>query len=190
MGYSLGRKIIPEDYQWLMGPFGNLNSINEDFINQFAEKENLVIDTKPKGLIFSINQLNISDNELPRLSEKVIDFYENTADYDLSFSIQWNSFFKVFGILINQLFSHRINQLNIPTHNIQNPVFINSEIITLRDPVTHETKYTFGLGQLRQMVNLFIRVPMEYVHYHQESHVLKLYSHYQTEMQRLLWFLK
>lgn len=51
-----GRKIIPEDYQWLMGPFGNLNSINEDFINQFAEKENLVIDTKPKGLIFSINQ--------------------------------------------------------------------------------------------------------------------------------------
>lgn len=144
-----GRKIIPEDYQWLMGPFGNLSSINEDFINQFAEKENLVIDTKPKGLIFSINQLNISDNELPRLSEKVIDFYENTADYDLSFSIQWNSFFKVFGILINKLFSHRINQLNIPTHNIQNPVFINSEIITLRDPVTHETKYTFWLRSIK-----------------------------------------
>lgn len=57
-----------------MGPFGNLNSINEDFINQFAEKENLVIDTKPKGLIFSINQLNISDNELPRLSEKLLIF--------------------------------------------------------------------------------------------------------------------
>ena len=65
-----GREINPNDSSWLMGPFGNLNGIGENFIYQLAEKENLLIkrDSKSNGLLTSINQLNLSDTELSSLS--------------------------------------------------------------------------------------------------------------------------
>ena len=140
-----GRKIIPEDFPWLIGPFGNLNAIGEDFIHQFARKENLIIekDSKVKGIIPSIAKLNLSEKEFSNLSKNVIDFYENTENYDLKFSVKWNPFFKFFGILITKLFSNRINQLNIPTKNIADSESLKSAIINLIDPKTNEIKYTF-----------------------------------------------
>lgn len=141
---SRGKKITPEDVPWLIGPFGNIGGIGEDFIKQLAEKEKLVIErnVKSQGLIPSIDVLNLSDTELSDLSQKVIAFYENTADHNLSFTIKWNPVFKFFGILVNRLFSNRIRQLNIPTGNIKNSLSITSEIITLSDPVLNEVKYT------------------------------------------------
>lgn len=140
-----GRKIKPEDYPWLMGPFGNLDAIGEEFIHQFAEKENLIVekDSESKGIIPSMSKLNLSEAEFSNLSKNVIGFYENTANHNLDFSVKWNPFFKFFGILINKLFSNRINQLNIPTKNIDNSESLKSEIINLIDPKTNEIKYTF-----------------------------------------------
>jgi len=142
-----GRKIDPNDSPWLIGPFGNLTGIGDDFINQLAEKENLVIerDKKSQGLIPSVHLLNLSDSELAGLSLQVIRFYEHTADYNLYFQVQWNPFFRLFGILVNNLFSSRINQLNIPTRNVKDTETIKSEIITLSDPESNEVKYTVWL---------------------------------------------
>lgn len=142
-----GTKINLKEFSWLIGPFGNLHGIGDDFINQLAEKENLMIerDTKSQGLIPSIDMLQLSDKELSNLSQKVIDFYENTAQYSLHYTVKWNSFFKFFGVLVNKLFSNRINQLNIPTQNIKNAASIKSEIITLRDPKSNTVKYTIWL---------------------------------------------
>jgi hypothetical protein len=142
-----GTKINPKDFPWLIGPFGNLNGIGDNFINQFAEKENLIIqrDTKSQGLIPSIDMLNLSDLELSNLSQKVIGFYEHTAQYNLHFTVKWNPFFKIFGVLVNKLFSNRINQLNIPTKNIKNSESIKSEIITLLDPKSNKVRYTIWL---------------------------------------------
>lgn len=138
-----GRKIDPNNVPWLMGPFGNLNGIGENFINQLAEKENLIIerDSQSNGLLLSINELNLSEVELNNLSQKVIKFYENTAKYKLDFTVKWNPFFKIFGVLVNKLFSNRINQLYIPTKNLKNPELLNSEIITLIHPASNEVKY-------------------------------------------------
>ncbi len=72
----------------------------------------------------------------------MIGFYENTANYNLNFSVEWNPFFRFFGVLLNKLFSNRINQLNIPINNIENPEPISSEIISLTDPITKLVKYT------------------------------------------------
>ena len=146
-----GREINPNDSSWLMGPFGNLNGIGENFIYQLAEKENLLIkrDSKSNGLLTSINQLNLSDTELSSLSSKVIDFYETTANYSLDLNVQWNPFFKVFGFLLNKLFSNRINQLNIPINNIKNSELLKSEIITLSDSESNEIKYTIWLRTLK-----------------------------------------
>ena len=140
-----GIKIKPEDFPWLIGPFGNLDAIGEDFIIQFAEKENLIIEkeSKAKGIIPSMLKLNLSETDFSNLSKNVIRFYENTANHNLDFSVKWNPFFKFFGILINKLFSNRINQLNIPTKNIDDSESLKSEIINLIDPKSNEIKYTF-----------------------------------------------
>ena len=146
-----GKKINPEDFPWLIGPFGNLDAIGKDYIHQFAEKQNLIIqkDSESKGIIPSMQKLNLSETEFANLSESVIPFYENTDDHHLQFSVQWNPFFKFFGILLNKLFSNRINQLNIPTKNIDDSETLKSEIINLADPVTHEIKYTFWFRSIQ-----------------------------------------
>ncbi|MFC0428526.1 hypothetical protein [Chryseobacterium scophthalmum] len=140
-----GRKIKAEDFPWLMGPFGNLDAIGKDFIHQFAKKENLIIqiNSNTKGIIPSMLKLNLSETEFSNLSKNVIAFYEKTENYNLDFSVKWHPFFKFFGILVNKLFSNRINQLNIPIKNIADSETLKSEIINLIDPKSNEIKYTF-----------------------------------------------
>lgn len=139
-----GQKIDLENFSWLIGAFGNVNGTGEDFINQLAQKENLIIErnVKTQGLISSIDKLNLSENQLSNISKEVIRFYEKTTEYDLFLKVKWNPFFRIFGILIYKLFSNRIKQLNIPTKNIKIVEPIKSEIITLSDPKSNEVKYT------------------------------------------------
>lgn len=145
-----GRKINPTEFSWLIGPFGNLDVIGENFANEFAVKEKLIVcrDANTGGLIPSINNL-ISETECSNLSSQVIDFYENTAKYDLHFSVKWNPFFKVFGVLISRLFSNRLRQLNIPTANSKNFHSLKSELISLAEPDSNKVKYTFWLRSIK-----------------------------------------
>lgn len=142
-----GRKFNPSENAWLIGPFGELDGIGETFIHQLAKKENLIIKRKldSKGLLDSISALNFTEEEVKKLSQKVIDFYEKTADFKLKFKVKWNLFFKPFGFVVNRLFSQRINQLNIPTQNIDESENIFSEIIELISNESNEVKYTIWL---------------------------------------------
>jgi hypothetical protein len=142
-----GKKISKDDYSWLLGPFGNVNGIGEDFIYQLADKENLIVDRSPspKGLISSFELLNLSKEEKEKLSPKVVDFYERTSQYALHLDANWNPFFIPFGWLVNRLFSNRINQLNIPLKNNKETGNLKSELITLVCSETQAVKYTFWL---------------------------------------------
>src|SRR5690606_6867728 len=142
-----GRKIDEKENDWLLGPFGNTNGIGLRFINQLAVKEQLIIDKnqKDKGLIQSINQLDLSENDLNVLSKDVIDFYENTTNYDFDLKVKWNPFFKTFGRLLKLLFSNRIEQLNVPIENITDSKELKSEIIHLLDAKTNEVRRTIWL---------------------------------------------
>jgi len=142
-----GRQIDRKEHEWLLGPFGNTNGIGVKFIDQLAEKEQLTIDKKQKdkGLIRSINDLNLSGSDLEKLSDDVIDFYENTANYSFDLKVKWNPIFKFFGILLKILFSNRIEQLNVPIENIKDSKALKSEIIHLRDTKTGEVKRTIWL---------------------------------------------
>lgn len=141
-----GKKINPSDYPWLVGPFGELNGIGEDFIYQLSEKEELMIirNTDSKGLLNSVSMLDFAEKDLNSLSQNLIDFYEKTTDFKLGFSVEWNPFFKIFGYIVNRLFSRRINQLNIPTGNIKEHEKLTSEIIELSNK-TGEIKYRIWL---------------------------------------------
>jgi hypothetical protein len=137
-----GRRVDPAQVPWLMGPFGRVGGIGEAFIDQLAEKEGLLIERQSNGLIPSMSGLRLPAPDLARLSRTVRNFYENTANFDLAFSVEWNPLFRAFGVLTNKLFSNRINQLNIPTRNLKDTESLRSEIITLAEPQTKERKYT------------------------------------------------
>jgi len=147
-----GNKIVPNEYKWLIGPFGRTNGIGLNFIKQLAEKEQLVIDKGQvnKGLLDSIKQLNFTDKELNKLSKNVIDFYENTSNYDFDLKVKWNPFFKVFGIVLKILFSNRIEQLNIPMSNRKESKILNSEIIHLIKEETKEIKRIIWLRTFKK----------------------------------------
>lgn len=142
-----GRKIEPEDYPWLMEPFGNLDNMSEKYVDYLAQKEGLIIEhnLQPQGLIASFESLDLSTEDFCRLSKDVIRFYENTTNYNLNFSVHWNPLFRLLGVALNKLFSNRINQLNIPTRNFKDGEAVKSEIITLKTPDTFQTKYTIWL---------------------------------------------
>lgn len=146
-----GKKINPFENSWLMGSFGEVNGIGEKFIHQLAEKEDLIIirNSHSTGLLDSISSLNLQENEIKNLSKKVIDFYEKTSEYKLQLNVKWNPIFKTFGYIVNRLFSQRINQLNIPTHNIQSSESLTSEIIELVAKNTNEVKYTIWLRKFQ-----------------------------------------
>jgi hypothetical protein len=146
-----GKKIISKDYQWLLGAFGKTKGIGLKFIEQLAKNEQLIIDKKQvnKGLLNSINQLNLTEQEGSGLSKNVIDFYENTSNYDFDLKVKWNPLFKVFGILLKILFSNRIEQLNIPMNSKESTV-LNSEIIHLVDTDTKEVKRTIWLRTFKK----------------------------------------
>lgn len=146
-----GRKINPSENTWLFGTFGEVSGIGEKFIHQLAEKEDLTIIRKSnsKGLLDSISSLNLSENEIKKLSKNVIDFYEKTSEYKLQLNVKWNPIFKIFGYVVNRLFSQRINQLNIPTNNIQSSENLTSEIIELVAKNTNEVKYTIWLRKFQ-----------------------------------------
>ena len=146
-----GRKINPSENTWLFGTFGEVSGNGEKFIHQLAEKEDLTIIRKSnsKGLLDSILSLNLSENEIKKLPKNVIDFYEKTSEYKLQLNVKWNPIFKIFGYVVNRLFSQRINQLNIPTNNIQSSENLTSEIIELVAKNTNEVKYTIWLRKFQ-----------------------------------------
>lgn len=146
-----GNKIDEKDYNWLLGPFGSTNGIGLKFIEQLADKEGLTIDKQNKngGLIQSISQLKLTDNESEALSQNVIHFYENTGSYDLELKVKWNPFFIGIGILLRLIFSKRIEQLNVPIQSIEGSKELTSEIIHLLDSKTNEIKRTIWLRTFR-----------------------------------------
>ena len=146
-----GRKINPSENTWLFGTFGEVSGNGEKFIHQLAEKEDLTIIRKSnsKGLLDSILSLNLSENEIKKLPKNVIGFYEKTSEYKLQLNVKWNPIFKIFGYVVNRLFSQRINQLNIPTNNIQSSENLTSEIIELVAKNTNEVKYTIWLRKFQ-----------------------------------------
>ena len=145
-----GRKLDNSKDEWLLGPFGNVNGIGKIFINQLAEKENLVIDKQQSnGLIPEVKKLIVDDRDFERLSNQVVDFYQQTSAYSLGLKVHWNPYFKIFGWLVNRMFSNRINQLNIPLKNNTGDEILESEIINLLDSLSGEIKYTFWLRSFR-----------------------------------------
>lgn len=130
---TTGRKISPQNEQWLIGPIGDKDIIKDKFIQRLVEKENLNLEINPKnaGLLNNIADLDFSKEELELLNQQVVDFYENTSNYEFEIWSEWKSYFKPFGRALSIIFSKRLQQLNLPLNSLDSSKGINSEIIKL-----------------------------------------------------------
>ncbi len=151
-----GRKVNPVDFNWLLGPIGNTTIIKDQFFVELAEKENLEIhkNIPNSGLLETIDALGLSAEYKLLLNKKVIDFYENTSNYNFEVWSQWRSIFKPFGKLLSILFSKRLQQLNLPLSTIDTAKGLKSEIVKLKDKTTKHTKWTIWYRILKSNNNV------------------------------------
>ena len=148
---TTGRRINPSDHKWLVGPIGNTDIIQDKFIYELAEAEDLKVENNlPNfGLLDQIEQIGIDNGEKEKLNKKVLDFYENTSNYDVEIWSEWKGFFKPFGRLLSILFSKRLQQLNLPLNSIDAAKGLKSEIIKLKAKETNETRWTIWFRTIK-----------------------------------------
>ena len=139
-----GRRIDPASHQWLLGPVGNTDKISDTFIPSLCEKEQLVEKRNGKdfGLMHSVTEWNLADQELGRLNKNVADFYERTVNYDFEVWSSWSGVFLPFGKLLNLIFSRRLQQLNLPLKPLDSAKGIQSNIIKLFPSGSEVPKWT------------------------------------------------
>lgn len=144
---TTGRKINPVTEEWLIGPIGDEDIIGDKFIQKLINEENLKYSSNiaNAGLLESI--LDFSLDELDLLNEQVIDFYENTSNYDFEIWSEWKSFFKSFGKALSTIFSKRLQQLNLPLNSLDSSKGIKSEIIKLSNQ--EKAKWTIWYRKLK-----------------------------------------
>ncbi len=129
-----GRRIDPNQYNWLIGPIGDPDKIGDKFLTRLAVENNLDIITNPQnsGLLESINDLGLTEPELKTIRPEIIDFYERTSNYEFEFWSEWKGLFRPFGWLLSTLFSKRLQQLNLPLAPLDSSKGIKSKIIKLK----------------------------------------------------------
>lgn len=153
---ATGRKINPNEFEWLIGPIGNTDIIKNKFIFELAEKENLEIqkNSPNSGLLDRMEEIGISEEELSLLNKKVADFYENTSNYDFEVWSEWKSLFKPFGKLLYLTFSKRLQQLNLPLNSIDTSKGFKSDIIKLKCKKTQKTRWTIWYRIIKSTKNV------------------------------------
>lgn len=146
---ATGRKINSVTEKWLIGPIGDEDIIGDKFIQKLVAEENLnyASNASNMGLLENISDLDFTQNELELLNKQVIDFYENTSNYDFEIWSEWKSFFKPFGKALSVIFSKRLQQLNLPLNSLDSSKGIKSEIITLSNQ--EKTKWTIWYRKLK-----------------------------------------
>jgi hypothetical protein len=151
-----GKRVDPSNSAWLIGPVGDPDLIGDKFMNDLAVEEKLTIhkNLHGSGLMDDFNELELSPEEMTRISPEVVDFYEHTSDYDFEIWSEWKGIFRPFGWLLAIIFSRRLQQLNLPLSSMDSAKGIQSNIIKLYDPNTATNKWTIWYRILRSTGNV------------------------------------
>lgn len=123
----LGKKVDARKDAWLMGPIGAIGEDADRFIERIAEERGLRIERNlpGTGLVESLEDWGIP------VSPGIADFYRRTTQYRLSVTTSWTPLFGHLGYLVAQLFSRRIQQLNLPQDGNDETVAFDTEITKL-----------------------------------------------------------
>ena len=151
-----GKRFDIEKENWLIGPIGNTEIINDKFIQDLAEKEGLEVhqNLNGSGLLENFDELELTVEEKKLINPKVIEFYEGTSNYNFEIWSEWCGFFKPFGWLLSIIFSKRLQQLNLPLSSLQSAKGIKSNIIKLVDRINKVTQWTVWYRILKSTNNV------------------------------------
>ena len=150
---ATGKRVNLDLHPWLKGPIGKPTGIGSDFFHQLADQQNLTIE-EGRGLIEDFSQLVSERCHPEQVSSSVKDFYENTGCYQLEAWSEWCGWFKPFGWALAQLFSRRLQQLNVPLSNLDTSKGMTSSVLNLVDSTTRKIHYTAWVRQLRGSKNI------------------------------------
>ena len=147
----MGKQIDPKEYEWLLGPIGNTDLINDQYIKKTAKKENLDVRTNEpgEGLLEYMNILEFEETNLQRLNPSIKNFYEHTVDYKMELWSSWNGVFKVIGWLLAKVFSRRLQQLNLPLNPLDTAMGLESRIIKMYGEDKEYAKYIIWHRELK-----------------------------------------
>jgi hypothetical protein len=123
---ATGRQFSLRECPWLDGPIGDTRRIGRDFFERIAPREGGSIRVG-SGLLPDVSAL------IPGMDPAVADFYQNTAAYRVDAWSEWDGMLKPFGVLLAQIFSRRLEQLNVPLDNMETSRGMTSDIFDVLD---------------------------------------------------------
>lgn len=79
-----GRRVDPKEIDWLMGPYGNVDVIEDRYVDLLASTEGLTIHKNEpgSGLVESTSVWNLPEGDAQRLRPQIAHLYEHTLDYE------------------------------------------------------------------------------------------------------------
>ena len=144
---ATGKAILLQSSPWLNGPVAKATGVGARFFDDFAAESGLLL-SPGTGLIRDFLALGGTTFRAESVAPEVRDFYEQTANYELDAWSEWCGPFKPFGRLLASLFSHRLQQLNVPLSGLDTSRGVTSRIVDLIDPGTGKPQYTAWIRQL------------------------------------------
>ena len=140
-----GKLVDLGEEQWLDGPIGNTDKIGDSYFGNYQATTS----DEEIGLVQDFQILGSDDFNPNTIAPEIVDFYENTAHYDLDVWSQWSGVFKPFGWLLNVIFSRRLQQMNMPMSALDTSKGMTSEVV----PLTDGHGKHLGTGWLRKLIS-------------------------------------
>ncbi|HWC20183.1 MAG TPA: hypothetical protein VG498_24425 [Terriglobales bacterium] len=131
---------------WLEGPIAKPTGIGVRFFDDFAAEHGLSVQAGT-GLIKNLAQLSGPGLRLEEITPEVRHFYENTSEYELDAWSEWCGFFRPFGYVLARVFSHRLQQLNVPLSSLDTSRGVTSRVADLAD-AEGNVRYTAWIREL------------------------------------------
>ena len=133
-----GKVVLFSNAPWIKGPMATTDVVGDQFYDQYAAQEGLVVDKLHEGGLIGDFSSLISDNDplKGRLNRRVKHFYEHTTQYKLEVWSQWYSPVAFFSRILIRSVSTKMDQLNIPLEPLETSRGMTNEVLHLIDPAT------------------------------------------------------
>ena len=128
---------------WIGSIFGGSEAIGANFFERRATDEGLLFQkNRPDtGLISDFNALKNPDFTPEEVDPTIVDFYQNTSNYDLTLRTKWHIPFNGLAKFMGRFYAEPMQQLNIPHPRAKNNN-LTSEIQQILDPQTEQVQNT------------------------------------------------
>lgn len=111
----VGRQIdINGDGRWLASPSNTVDARGDDWLDVLESAGRVRKPQAHDGLLAEFSALDGPQFESAKVDDRVRDFYEQTAAWQMEVWSQWNTLFAPGGELIARLWGRRVGQLALP----------------------------------------------------------------------------